>query len=235
MHKQGILQKLQKQQDLSNRTCRKLRNNAPSPTNSHIPTGYHRTATPLNEPNPTVQTQPQPTGTTNNRLWFQNHHDLNQQRTSTTVHTPPMNNMSPAHAANMTESFTQLLTQVVTNNKGDGTKQMMKNIKMFNGTYKAKCITWLSQIEAASKFSNSSFRELIWQEIAPSMLRVLAELSATATNKEIKDVILANFSDIPSTAEAAANLQSLQMKLNETLVMYSNDDALKRLQTSKRN
>ena len=38
------------------------------------------------------------------------------------------------------------------------------------------------------------------------MLHILAELSAT--DKEIKDVILANFSDIPSTAEAAAKLQS---------------------------
>ena len=112
----------------SNRTCRKLRSNAPSPTNSHIPTGYHPTATPppLNEQNPAAQ----PTGTTSNRLWFQNHHDLNQPRTSTMVHTPPTNNMSPAHAANMTETFTQLLTQAVTNSKGDGTKQMMKKSKL---------------------------------------------------------------------------------------------------------
>ena len=51
--------------------------------------------------------------------------------------------------------------------------------------------------------------------MAPSMLHVLTELSATSTDQEIKDVILANFSDIPSTAEAAAKLQSLQMKLNE--------------------
>ena len=41
----------------SNRTCRKLRSNVPSPTNSHIPTGYHPTATPppLNEQNPAAQ------------------------------------------------------------------------------------------------------------------------------------------------------------------------------------
>ena len=50
------------------------------------------------------------------------------------------------------------------------------------------------------------------------MLHVLTEFSATSTDQEIKDVILANFSDIPSTAEAAAKLQSLQMKLNKPLV-----------------
>ena len=94
---------------------------------------------------------------------------------------------------------------------------MMKNIK----TNRTECITWLSQIEAAAKFSNSSFRELICQGIAPSMLHMLAELSTTSTDKEIKDVSLANYSDIPSMDEAAANLQSLQMKLSKPLVTYN--------------
>ena len=79
----------------------------------------------------------------------------------TTVHTPPTNNMSPAQAANMTEAFTQILSQVLRNNKADDMKQMMKNIKTFDETNKAECITWLSQINAASKFSSLSFRELI--------------------------------------------------------------------------
>ena len=53
------------------------------------------------------------------------------------------------------------------------------------------------------------------------MLHVLMELSATGTDQEIKDVILANFSNIPSTVEAAAVLQGLQMKVNEPLIMYN--------------
>ena len=134
------------------------------------------------------------------------------------VYTPPTNNMSPAQAANMTEAFTQILSQVVTNNKDDGMKQIMKTIKSFDGTNKTECIAWLSQIKTASKFSSLSFRELICQGMAPSMLHVLTELAATSADQEIKDVILTNFSDIPSTAEAAAKLQSLQMKLNEPLI-----------------
>ena len=47
------------------------------------------------------------------------------------------------------------------------------------------------------------------------------ELSATATDQDIRDVILANFSDISNTAEAAAKLQGLQMKVNEPLVTYN--------------
>ena len=86
---------------------------------------------------------------------------------------------------------------------------MMKNIKIFNGTNKAECITWLSQVEAAARFSSSSFHELICQSMAPSMLHVLSGLSAFASDKEVKDEILVNYSGIPSTAEASARLQSL--------------------------
>ena len=203
------------------RTCRKLRNNTPSPINSHIPTGYQPTATPLLLNTPTTTTNAMTQPNTNSGPWFHNYQDNNYSRTSITVYTLPINNMSPAQSANMTEAFTNILTEVVNSKKDDGTKQMMKNIKTFHGTNKAKCITWLSQIEAAAKFSNSSFRELIGQGMAPSMLHVLGELSTTSMDMEIKDVILTNFSDIPSTVEAAARLQNLQMKMNEPLVTYN--------------
>ena len=46
------------------RACRKVTNNIPSPTNSYIPTGYHRTATPTplqgSTPNPVPLTTTQP-------------------------------------------------------------------------------------------------------------------------------------------------------------------------------
>ena len=146
----------------NNKACRKLTNNTPSPTNSHIPMGYHPTATPPplpgSTPNlgPHTTAQHQQTGTTNNELWFQNYQDTNQPRTSTTTHMPPMNNMSPAFSSNVMEVITQLLTQVA-NKKDDVSKQMMKNIKTFNGTNRTECINWLSQIEATSKFSTTSF------------------------------------------------------------------------------
>ena len=107
----------------NNRPCRKLTGNTPSPTNSHIPTGYHPTDTPLPIPGstpglaPHTTAQPQQTGTTNNGLWFKNYTDINQPRTRTTVHTPFMNNMSSTNPANMTEAITQILTQVTNNNK----------------------------------------------------------------------------------------------------------------------
>ena len=53
------------------------------------------------------------------------------------------------------------------------------------------------------------------------MLHVLSELSPMSTDQEIKDVILANYSDIPSTTEVAAKLQSMQMPLNKPLVLFN--------------
>ena len=139
------------------KACRKHHNSTPSPTNSHISTGYHPIATPppLLGTAPTTGIHSQQTGTNPNGPLFQNYFDTYQPRTSTTIHTP-FNGTSPAPSANMTEALTQIIMQVTNNNKKDDvSKQMMKNIKIFDGTNKAECIVWLSQIEAAARFSNS--------------------------------------------------------------------------------
>ena len=57
--------------------------------------------------------------------------------------------------------------------------------------------------------------------MAPSMLHVLSELSPLSTDQEIKDIILANYSDIPSTAEAAVKLQNMQIPSNEPVVSFN--------------
>ena len=114
--------------------------------------------------------------------------------------------MSPASAASVTEAITQILTHVVHNKKDETSKQMMKNIKTFDGTNRTECINWLSQIAATAKSCNMSFRELMCQGMTPAMLHILSDLSELSMDQEIKDVILANYSDIPSTAEAAAKL-----------------------------
>ena len=120
------------------------------------------------------------------------------------------------------EGLTQIMTQVANNNKRDeASKQMMKNIKIFDGSNKAECITWLSQVEPAAKFTNTPFKELIGQSMAPAMLHVLSELSALASNADIKNAILTNYSDIPSTTEAATRLQNMQTSPNEPLVTFN--------------
>ena len=137
------------------------------------------------------------------------------------IHTPH-NGTSPAAPADLVEGITQIMNQVANNNKrDDASKQMMKNIKIFDGSNKAECITWLSQVEAAARFTNTPFRELIYQSMAPAMLHVFSELSALASDADIKEAILTNYSDIPSSTEAATCLQNIHFTASEPLVTFN--------------
>ena len=145
----------------------------------------------------------------------------NQPRTSTMIQ-KPYAGASPTTPADLVEGIIQILNQVTNSNKRDETsKQMMKNIKIFQGSNKAECINWISQVEAAAKFTNTPFRELICQSMAPAMLYIFSELSAMATNEDIKEAILTNYSDIPSTTEAARRLQNIQISAHESLVTFN--------------
>ena len=137
------------------------------------------------------------------------------------MHTPH-NGTSPAMPADLVEGITQIMNQVTSNNKrDDASKKMMKNIKIFDGSNKAEYITWLSQVEAAAKFTNTPFPELICQSMAPAMLHIFSDLSALASDTDIKEAILTNYSDIPSTTEAATRLQNIQFSINEPLVTFN--------------
>ena len=163
----------------SSQACRKQPYNTPSPTGSQIATGYHPTATPP----PLTNNQPP-----NNQL-FHNLFENNQPRTSTMIQTPYAG-ASPTTPADLVEGITQIMNQVTNSNKWDETsKQMMQNIKIFEGSKKAECINWISQVEVAAKFTNTPFRKLICQSMAPAMLHIFSELSAMATNEDIKEAI----------------------------------------------
>ena len=134
----------------------------------------------------------------------------------------PHNGNSPTSPVDLVDEITQIMNQVANNNKrDDSSKQMLKNIKMFDGSNKAECINWLSQVEAAARFTNTPFHELICQSMAPTMLHIFSELSALASNEDIKEAILTNYSDIPSTTEAATWLQNIQISASEPLVTFN--------------
>ena len=134
----------------------------------------------------------------------------------------PYAGASPTTPADLMEGLTQIVNQATKSNKRDDTaKQMMKNIKIFDGSNKAECINWISQVEAAAKFTNMPFRELICQSMAPNMLHIFSELSAMTTDEDIKEAILTNYSDIPSTTEAALRLQNIQISAHEPLVTFN--------------
>ena len=95
----------------------------------------------------------------NNQL-FHNLFENNQPRTSTMIQTP-YTGASPTAPADLVEGIRQIVNQVMNSNKWDDTsKQMMKNIKIFDGSNKAECINWISQVEAAAKSTNTPFSRI---------------------------------------------------------------------------
>ena len=169
----------------------------------------------------TTTTTTQQTGINNNNPLFQNLLDNNQPRTSTMIQTPH-NGTLPTTPADLVEGITQIMNQVANKNKRDDTsKKMMKNFKIFDGSNKAECINWHSQVEAAARFTNTPFHKLICQSMAPAMFHIFSELSALASDEDIKDAILTNYSDIPSTTEAATWLKNIQISASEPLVTFN--------------
>ena len=57
--------------------------------------------------------------------------------------------------------------------------------------------------------------------MAPSMLHILSELPSEASDEDIKNTILTNYLDIPSTTEAATRLQIMQISPTEPLVTFN--------------
>ena len=134
----------------------------------------------------------------------------------------PHNDTSQTTQVDLVDGIMQIMNQVTNNNKrDDASKKMMKNIKIFDGSNKAECINWLSQVEAAARFTNTPFHEIICQSMAPAMLHIFSELSALTSDEDIKEAILTNYSDIPSTTEAATQLQNIQISASEPLVTFN--------------
>ena len=53
------------------------------------------------------------------------------------------------------------------------------------------------------------------------MLHVLSELLAVTSDEDIKNVILTNYPDIPSTTEAVTRLQNMQTSPTKPLVTFN--------------
>ena len=184
------------------RACRRYNNTNDSPPNSNNSQGYHPTATP-------------PQGETNGLFAL--------ARTSTAVQSPIPGTTIHPETANITAAMTQAVQQGVSRAMGEGdvSKQMLKNLERFDGKDRSKCLEWLSNIEVIAQHSKKSFRELICQSMSPSLLHIFSSVSAFTSDQDIKEIILANYSDVPSMAEAVAKLQNMQISPDEPLATFN--------------
>ena len=181
------------------KACKRYNNTNNSPPNSNNSQGYHPTPSP-----------PQ------SRLFT-------PTKTSTAVQFPIPSNAIQPDTANITAAMTQAVQQGVSRAIGDGdmSKQMLKNLERFDGKDRSKCLEWLSNIEVIAQHSKKSFRELVCQSMSPSLLHIFSSVSAFASDQEIKEILLTNYSDVPSMAEAVAKLQNMQIPPDEPLATFN--------------
>ena len=165
---------------------------------------YHPVGTPL-----MINPQPEP----------QSHNGLHIPRQQEPI-TPAYQAMSPA-ASNITDTLTQILTQVMQNKQEGTNKRLNKNIEIFDGTDKSKCIDWLIQVEAAAQFMNAPLKDIVLSQVLPAIYSILKGLLADTTDEDVKQLILSNFSDTGTTTEAASRLENLKMDKNEPLITFN--------------
>ena len=184
------------------RACRRYNSTNDCPPNSSNNTEYHPTATP-------------PQGETNGLFA--------PTRTSTAVHSPIPGTTNNPDPVNITAAMTLAVQQGVSKaiGEGDVSKQMLKNLERFDGKDRSKCLEWISNVEIIAQHSKKTFRELICQSMSPSLLHIFSSVSTFASDQDIKDILLANYSDVPSMAEAVAKLHSIQMLPEEPLATFN--------------
>ena len=128
--------------------------------------------------------------------------------------------MSPA-ASNVMDALTQILIQVMQNRQESTNKRLIKNIEIFDGTDKSKCIDWLIQVEAAAQYMNGPLKDIVLSQVSPAIYRVLKGLPADTMDEEVKQLILSNFSDAGTTTKAASRLENLKIDRNEPLITFN--------------
>ena len=184
------------------RACRRYNSANDCPPNSSSSPEYHPTATP-------------PQGETNGLFA--------PTRTSTAVHSPIPGTTNNPDPANITAAMTLAVQQGVSKaiGEGDVSKQMLKNLERFDGKDRSKCLEWISNVEVIAQHSKKTFRELICQSMSPSLLHIFSSVSAFASDQDIKEILLANYSDVPSMAEAVAKLRNIQILPEEPLATFN--------------
>ena len=57
--------------------------------------------------------------------------------------------------------------------------------------------------------------------MSPTLLHIFSSVSTFASDQDIKDILLANYSDVPNMAEAVAKLQNMQIPPDEPLATFN--------------
>ena len=97
-----------------------------------------------------------------------------------------------------------------------------EKIPRFDGTNPSYCFDWLEQTEAlVNEHQGRIYREELLLNCGTSMSKTIHALPQGATNRNIKDVVLRNHSNLRTVSQRSNAYHQLHQKLDEALQTYN--------------
>ena len=120
------------------------------------------------------------------------------------------------------------VTQLVENRnqaeKFQARKDLLANITLFDGKDKKLCLMWLRQAEQIAQGTRISLKEVIMAKAGTTVTHTLSTFltgKPDATDDEIKQMILENFSNVGTKAEAHHVLRTVCLQNDESLLTHN--------------
>ena len=99
--------------------------------------------------------------------------------------------------------------------------RFLDNIDVFDGEDKTKCLPWVNRVHQAAMNSSMKFRKALLAKAGPTVFGIVADTPIDIKDLELKQVILANFSDISTPSEAAQKLRTMRMNPDQPIRTYN--------------
>ena len=100
-------------------------------------------------------------------------------------------------------------------------KTYLENIKVYEGTDKQKCLSWVNRLQQAAECSITSPRAALLARAGATVFGIVAATPENIDDLEIKKVVLRNFLDIATPMEAAQKLRNMRMTSDQPIASYN--------------
>ena len=99
-------------------------------------------------------------------------------------------------------------------------KDLMANIPTFDGKDKKACLMWVNHIEHTARQARISFRQAVTAKAGPTVITTISRYP-TASDAQLKRIILECFSNVGTRTEASHYLKTMRLDSNESLAAHN--------------
>ena len=99
-------------------------------------------------------------------------------------------------------------------------KDLMANIPTFDGKDKKACLMWVNHIEHTARQARISFRQAVTAKAGPTVITTISRYP-TASDAQLKRIILECFSNVGTRTEASHYLKTMRLDSNDSLAAHN--------------